>query len=77
MIGNPNADTAALTCINATTVQTIWKKDGKVPTTLTSVVSADGKSRTTTSKGMNAAGQPVHIVVHHRRLCWMQEKWTR
>jgi hypothetical protein len=61
MIGNPNADTAALTRINATTVQTIWKKGGKVTNTLTSVVSADGKTRTTTAKGVNATGQPVTI----------------
>jgi hypothetical protein len=59
MTGNPNADTAALTRVNATTVQTIWKKGGKVTNTLTSVVSADGKTRTTIGKGVNAAGQPT------------------
>jgi hypothetical protein len=59
---NPNADMVARTRINATTIQMINKKGGKVTTTQTSVVSADGKTRTVTTKGVNAAGQTVHNV---------------
>ena len=51
---NPDADTVARTRINATTVQTIAKKGGKVTTTQTSAVSSDGKTRTVTTKGVNA-----------------------
>jgi hypothetical protein len=58
--GNPNADMVALTRINATTIQIINKKGGKVTTTQTSAVSADGKTRTLTTKGVNAAGQMVN-----------------
>jgi hypothetical protein len=59
---NPLADTLALTRINATTTQTIYKKAGKVTTTLTSVISADGKTLTITIKGKNPAGVTVNIV---------------
>jgi len=59
---NPDSDMVARTRINATTVQTIAKKAGKVTTTQTSAVSADGKTRTVTTKGMNAAGQAVNNV---------------
>jgi hypothetical protein len=60
--GNPDADMVARTRINATTVQTVSKKGGKVMTTQTSVVSSDGKTRTVTTKGVNASGQAVHNV---------------
>jgi hypothetical protein len=64
---NPDADTAARTRINATTVQTVLKKAGKVTLTQTSAVSSDGKTRTVTSKGTNAAGQPVSNVVVYEK----------
>ncbi len=59
---NPDADMVARSRINATTVQTIAKKGGKVTTTQTSAVSSDGKTRTVTTKGMNGSGQPVNNV---------------
>jgi hypothetical protein len=59
---NPDADTVARTRINATTIQTISKKGGKVTTTQTSAVSANGKTRTVTTKGVNAAGKTVNNV---------------
>ena len=59
---NPDADTVARTRIDASTVQTVSKKNGKVTTTQTSTVSADGKTRTVTTKGVNAAGQQVNNV---------------
>ena len=60
-------DTAARTRINATTVQTIYKKGGTVTATQTSVVSADGKMRTVTTKGVNAAGTTVDMVTVYER----------
>ena len=64
---NPNADMVARTRINATTIQTISKKGGKVTTTQTSAVSADGKTRTVTTKGVNAAGQTMNNVAVYDR----------
>ena len=59
---NPDADMIARTRVDANTIQSISKKDGKVTTTQTSKVSADGKTRTVTTKGMNAAGKKVNNV---------------
>jgi hypothetical protein len=64
---NPDADTVARTRINASTVQTIAKKAGKVTTTQTSVVSSDGKTRTVTTKGVNAKGQKMSNVAVYER----------
>lgn len=64
---NPDADVVARTRINATTVQTIWKKGGKVTITQTSAVSSDGKTRIVTSKGVNASGQQVNNVIVYER----------
>ena len=64
---NPDADMVARTRINATTIQTVYKKGGKVTTTQTSAVSADGKTRTVTTKGVNAAGQTVNNVAVYDR----------
>lgn len=64
---NPDADMVARTRINATTVQTISKKGGKVTTTQTSAVSSDGKTRTVTTKGVNASGQQVNNVAVYEK----------
>ena len=64
---NPDADMVARTRVNATTVKTINKKDGKVTTTQTSTVSADGKTRTVTTTGVNGAGQKVNNVAVYDR----------
>jgi hypothetical protein len=64
---NPDVDTVARTRIDATTVQTVSKKGGKVTTTQTSAVSSDGKTRTVTTKGTNASGQPVNNVAIYVR----------
>ena len=64
---NPDADTVARTRIDASTVQTISKKNGKVTTMQTSTVSADGKTRTVTTKGVNAAGQQVNNVAVYEK----------
>ena len=64
---NPDADMIARTRIDANTIQSISKKDGKVTTTQMSKVSADGKTRTVTTKGMNGAGKKVNNVAIYDR----------
>jgi hypothetical protein len=60
--GNPDADTAKLRKINPRTVEVTNKKAGKVTLVNTRAVSANGKTLTVTTKGTNAAGQPVNNV---------------
>ena len=64
---NPDADTVARTRVNASTVRTVSKKDGKVTTTQTSTVSSDGKTRTVTTTGVNGKGQKVNNVAVYER----------
>jgi hypothetical protein len=64
---NPDADTISRTRIDASTVQTVGKKAGKVTTTQTSKVSSDGKTRTVTTKGVNGKGQTVNNVAIYER----------
>ena len=58
--GLPEADTVVLKRINANTIETVTKKDGKLAMTTRSVVSKDGKTRTSTQKGTNAKGERVN-----------------
>ena len=68
VIGNsPYGDTTALTHIDAHTVRTVYKKNGKVTVIQTSVVSNDGKTRTVTTKGTNPMGQAVNNVAVYDR----------
>jgi hypothetical protein len=55
--GNPDADTASLKRINATTVEIQNKKGGKNTLLNTRVFGADGQTLTVTTKGTNAQGQ--------------------
>ena len=61
--GIPNADAVSLKRIDASTIETLQKKDGKVVMTVTTKVSKDGKTRTSTWRGKNADGKDVHNVV--------------
>jgi len=61
--GIPNADAVSLKRIDANTIETLQKKDGKVVMTVTTKVSKDGKMRTSTWHGKNAEGKDVHNVV--------------
>jgi hypothetical protein len=61
--GLANADMVSAKRINANTIETTQKKDGKVVMTVTSKVSKDGKTRTTTFVGKDAQGHAVHNVV--------------
>jgi len=58
-------DTIAITRVDANTTKSVYKKNGKVTITQTTVVAADGKSRTVTSKGTSAAGKPVDNVTFY------------
>ena len=62
VVGNPNADMAARTRVNATTTKVVNKKDGQVMSTVTIVVSEDGKTLTITTAGKDAKGQTVDSV---------------
>jgi hypothetical protein len=59
---NPNADTVGVKRIDARTLESISKKNGRVTITQRSVVSADGKMRTVTTTGTDAFGQKVNNV---------------
>jgi hypothetical protein len=59
---NPNADAIAVKRLDATTLELVNKKGGKVTTTQRNVVSADGKTRTVTTTGIDAQGQKVNNV---------------
>ena len=61
--GLTNADTVSVKRIDANTVETAQKKDGRVVMTITTKVAKDGKTRTSTYRGRNAEGKDVHNVV--------------
>jgi hypothetical protein len=62
---SPYGDAIAQTRVDANTIRSVYKKNGKVTVTGTSVVSADGKTRTVTNKGTNVMGQPVDSVTFY------------
>jgi hypothetical protein len=61
--GVANADSVSVKRIDADTVETVQKKDGKVMMTITSKVPKDGKTPTSTWHGKNTEGKDVHNVV--------------
>ena len=61
--GLSNVDSISIKRIDANTIETVQKKDGKTVMTITSKVSTDGKTRTSTWNGKNAEGKDVHNVV--------------
>jgi hypothetical protein len=64
---SPYGDTVALERVDARTTRIVSKKNGKVTTTQTVVVSADGKTRTTTTKGTDAAGAAIDSVAFYEK----------
>jgi len=62
VVGNPNADMAARTRVNATTTKLVNKKGGKTLSDVTLVTSGDGKTLTITTKGTDAQGQNIDSV---------------
>ena len=57
--GDPASDARAYKRVNDRTLALTVKKDGKVTTTVSVVVSADGKSRTVTVSGTDATGKKI------------------
>jgi hypothetical protein len=55
-------DSEAFKTVNDSTVWIIRTKDGKIVSTVVSVMSADGKSYTDTIAGVNANGQQFNVV---------------
>jgi hypothetical protein len=65
---NPNADTALMKRVSATTTETVFKKGGRVTTMNSAIVSADGKTRTVTTTGSDGAGGKVkNVAVYEKR----------
>jgi quercetin dioxygenase-like cupin family protein len=67
MKGSPDADVLSLKRINPSTVESTYKKGGKVTLVNTRTVSADGKTMTVTVKGTNAQGQKVNNVLVYEK----------
>lgn len=64
----PNADTLAITIVDALTNSYVLKSGGKVVLTGTRTLASDGKTFTIVGKGTNAAGQAVEsTLVFDRR----------
>jgi hypothetical protein len=57
--GTPLGDSFAMTRLDTRTTRLTWRQGGKDTATQIVVVADDGKTRTITTKGTNAAGQPV------------------
>jgi hypothetical protein len=62
VVGNPNADMAARTRVNATTTKLVNKKGGKTLSNVTLVESNDGKTLTITTAGTDAQGLNIDSV---------------
>jgi hypothetical protein len=65
--GNNNYDMLSLTRIDANTIKSTMKKDGKAVGTTTRQVSADGKVLTVTTKGTDAKGGKFEDVAVYDR----------
>jgi hypothetical protein len=61
--GMPNADMISVKRVDAKTIETTWKKDGKTVMKTHGVVSSDGKTRTVTFDGTDPQSHKVHNVV--------------
>ena len=59
LVGDPNADTRAYTKVDASKMNIVNKKSGKVTTTAQIVLAADGKSRVLTGDQTDPAGKKV------------------
>ena len=57
--GSPVADTVSIKRINDSTSEATLKKNGKVVSTSTRVISSDGKQMSVTTTGTSDKGQPI------------------
>jgi hypothetical protein len=67
VVGNPNADMASRTRVDATTTKLVNKKGGKTLSNVTIVTSSDGKTLTVTTAGTDAQGQNVDSVAVYEK----------
>jgi hypothetical protein len=67
LVGNPNADMAARTRVDATTTKLVNKKGGNIMSTATMVVSAEGNALTITTKGKDGKGLNIDSVAVYDR----------
>jgi hypothetical protein len=63
----PFGNTLSMTRVDARTLKTTIKQDGKVTLMQTVTVSEDGKTRTITSKGTSLKGQAIDSMTHYER----------
>lgn len=68
LTGTPNADMISAKRIDASTIETTWKKGGKTVMKTHGVVSNDGKTRTVTFDGTDSQGHKVHNVVVYEKV---------
>lgn len=61
--GLTGADVVSVRRVDANTIETMEKKDGKVVMLILSKTSKDGKTRTSTWQGLSPEGKDVHNVV--------------
>ena len=61
--GSPIADAISLKRIDERQTDVVWKKEGKVTMTGTSVIAADGRTTTLTQTGKDAQGRTVNNVI--------------
>lgn len=59
MTGSAAANGVALRRIDANTIETVRKKDGKTVTSNITFISGDGKTRSNVFQGKNAKGEPI------------------
>lgn len=64
---SPYGNITAVTRVDAKTIRTTNKQEGKVLSTSTVVVSDDGKTRTTTIKGVDVKGRPLDVVSFYEK----------
>jgi len=67
VMGNPAIDMVSATRSTQTAGSTVYKKAGKVVSTLTTAISEDGKLLTVTTKGTDAQGRAVNNVALYDR----------
>jgi len=67
LVGNPNADMAARTRVDATTTKLVNKKGGNIMSTATMVVSAAGNALTITTTGKDGNGLNIDSVAFYDR----------
>lgn len=66
--GYQTADTAAVTVIDATTNEIVYKKEGRIVQLARNVLSADGQTLTVTFSRTNSQGQPIETVAVYEKM---------